>query len=57
MVFGLHGSNILAPIINAVLLPLTEANVRAFKNGVNPEHIINSQFLDSYVNMGDQVPL
>ena len=50
--FGLHGSNILAPIINAVLLPLTEANVRAFKNGVNPEHIINSQFLDSYVNMG-----
>jgi len=51
-VFGLHGSNILAPIINAVLLPLTEANVRAFKNGVNPEHIINSQFLDSYVNMG-----
>lgn len=55
--FGLHGSNILAPIINAVLLPLTEANVRAFKNGVNPKHIINSQFLDSYVNMGDQVPL
>ncbi|MGO5064217.1 PTS sugar transporter subunit IIC [Clostridium sporogenes] len=50
--FGLHGSNILAPIINAVLLPLTEANVRAFKNGVSPEHIINSQFLDSYVNMG-----
>ncbi|APQ75410.1 PTS sugar transporter subunit IIC [Clostridium botulinum] len=50
--FGLHGSNILAPIINAVLLPLTEANVRAFKNGVNPKHIINSQFLDSYVNMG-----
>ncbi|MGO5072447.1 PTS sugar transporter subunit IIC [Clostridium sporogenes] len=50
--FGLHGSNILAPIINAVLLPLTEANVRAFKNGVNPQHIVNSQFLDSYVNMG-----
>ncbi|APQ70353.1 PTS system, lactose/cellobiose IIC component family protein [Clostridium botulinum] len=36
----------------AALLPLTEANVRAFKNGVNPKHIINSQFLDSYVNMG-----
>ncbi|WP_125153489.1 PTS sugar transporter subunit IIC [Clostridium rectalis] len=50
--FGLHGSNILAPIINAVLLPLTEANVRALKNGVAAEHIVNSQFLDSYVNMG-----
>ncbi|NRZ99235.1 PTS system cellobiose-specific IIC component [Clostridium tetanomorphum] len=50
--FGLHGSNILAPIINAVLLPLTEANIKAFKNGVNPEHIVNSQFLDSYINMG-----
>ncbi|MGL5068763.1 MAG: PTS sugar transporter subunit IIC [Sarcina sp.] len=50
--FGLHGSNILAPIISAVLLPLTEANMAAAQAGAVPEHIINSQFLDSFVNMG-----
>lgn len=50
--FGLHGSNILAPIINAILLPLTTANVTAFGAGQIPENIINSQFLDSFVNLG-----
>lgn len=50
--FGLHGSNILAPIISAVLLPLTEANMSAAMAGQAPQHIINSQFLDSFVNMG-----
>lgn len=50
--FGLHGSNILAPIINAVLLPLTEANMHAIQNGLTPRFIVNSQFLDSYINMG-----
>jgi PTS system cellobiose-specific IIC component len=50
--FGLHGSNILAPVINALLLPLLLANTDAIKNGLQPENILNSQFLDSYVNMG-----
>ncbi|KAI3347296.1 PTS sugar transporter subunit IIC [Clostridium botulinum] len=50
--FGLHGSNILAPVINALLLPLLVLNTEAVKAGLEPEHIINSQFLDSYVNMG-----
>lgn len=50
--FGLHGSNILAPIISAVLLPLTEANTAAVQAGMAPEHIVNSQFLDSFINMG-----
>lgn len=50
--FGLHGSNILAPIINALLLPLLLANTEAVQAGMQPENILNSQFLDSYVNMG-----
>lgn len=50
--FGLHGSNILAPVINALLLPLLLANTEAITNGLQPENILNSQFLDSYVNMG-----
>ncbi|MBU3108149.1 PTS sugar transporter subunit IIC [Clostridium gasigenes] len=50
--FGLHGSNVLAPVINAILLPLTTLNIEAFNAGNKPENIINSQFLDSFVNMG-----
>lgn len=50
--FGLHGPNILGPIINAVLLPLTTANIDTLKLGNTPENIINSQFLDSFVNLG-----
>lgn len=50
--FGLHGSNILAPVINAVLLPLLEMNMLAVKSGQTPQYIFNSQFLDSYVNLG-----
>ncbi|AWK50794.1 PTS lactose transporter subunit IIC [Clostridium beijerinckii] len=51
-VFGLHGSNILAPVINALLLPLLMANTEAIKNGLQPENILSSQFLDSFVYMG-----
>lgn len=50
--FGLHGSNILAPVINAVLLPLLEMNMLAAKSGQAAQYIFNSQFLDSYVNLG-----
>ena len=44
--------NIMAPIINALLLPLTILNTEAFANGKPAEYILNSQFIDSYVNMG-----
>lgn len=50
--FGIHGSNIIAPVVNAVLLPMTLANTAAINAGKVPENIINSQFIDSYVNMG-----
>ncbi|EEH98264.1 MULTISPECIES: PTS sugar transporter subunit IIC [Clostridium] len=51
--FGLHGSNILAPVINSIFLALTAENMAAIAAG-NTEgiNIINSQFLDSYVNLG-----
>ena len=51
--FGLHGSNILAPVINGIFLALTAENMAAIAAG-NTEgvYIINSQFLDSYVNLG-----
>ncbi|MCR1950087.1 PTS transporter subunit EIIC [Clostridium sp. DSM 100503] len=51
--FGLHGSNILAPVINSIFLALTAENMAAIAAG-NTEgiNIINSQLLDSYVNLG-----
>ncbi|MEG0297162.1 MAG: PTS sugar transporter subunit IIC [Clostridium sp.] len=50
--FGLHGANIIGPIVNAVLLPLTTANVEAVAAGEKAQYIVNSQFLDSFVNLG-----
>ncbi len=51
--FGLHGSNILAPVINAIFLALTAENMAAIAAGnTQGINIINSQFLDSYVNLG-----
>ncbi|WP_300383297.1 PTS transporter subunit EIIC [Clostridium sp.] len=51
--FGLHGSNILAPVINAIFLALTAENMAAIAAGETQGiNIINSQFLDSYVNLG-----
>ena len=53
--FGLLGSNILAPIINALFLPLLTANTDAFNLGkanADIPNIVSSQFLDSYVNLG-----
>ncbi|MBU3103902.1 PTS sugar transporter subunit IIC [Clostridium gasigenes] len=49
---GLHGANLLGPIVNAVLLPLTTSNIEAFSLGQEPTSIITSQFLDSFVNLG-----
>ncbi|MBK1811272.1 PTS sugar transporter subunit IIC [Clostridium sp. YIM B02505] len=50
--FGLHGGNIVAPVSNAILLPMILANTEAFQAGLKPENILSSQFLESYVYMG-----
>lgn len=50
--FGLHGSNVLMPVVSAVFLPLTTENAAAVTAGGKATHLINSQFLDSYVNLG-----
>lgn len=50
--FGLHGSNMMLPIINGVLLPLTIANMHLVEIGQKPIYIINDQFLNSFVFFG-----
>lgn len=50
--FGLHGSNMMLPIVNGVLLPLIIDNMDMVKLGKAPTNIINDQFLNSFVFMG-----
>ncbi|WP_317311507.1 PTS transporter subunit EIIC [Clostridium thermobutyricum] len=50
--FGLHGSNMMLPIVQGVLFPLTIDNMKAIEMGHKAKYIINDQFLNSFCNMG-----
>lgn len=53
--FGLHGTNILAGIIEPLYLPLINANIEAFNAGVSAfdvKNIVTKPFFDSFVYMG-----
>ncbi|MFT4416541.1 PTS sugar transporter subunit IIC [Fredinandcohnia humi] len=53
--FGLHGSNILEPIIEAAYLPGLQENIELFSQGVSAKdvpHIITKPFIDVFVAMG-----
>ncbi|MGL4654326.1 MAG: PTS sugar transporter subunit IIC [Sarcina sp.] len=50
--FGLHGSNMMLPIVNGVLLPLTIDNMHRVADGLKPLYIVNDQFLNSFVFLG-----
>lgn len=50
--FGLHGSNILEPVMQTLYLPAIEANMAAFQAGLEVPHIVTKQFFDAFVHMG-----
>ena len=54
--FGLHGTNILGPIMETIYLPSIEANIEAFKDGVSVFSdqliVITKPFFDVYVHLG-----
>lgn len=50
--FGLHGTNILAPIFNTVYLTNANVNIEAFKAGGDIPHIVTSPFFDAFVHLG-----
>jgi cellobiose PTS system EIIC component len=53
--FGLHGTNILGPIMESIYLPLIEENQSLFSAGVSAfdvPYIVTKPFFDSYVFMG-----
>ncbi|MBU5439082.1 PTS sugar transporter subunit IIC [Tissierella sp. MSJ-40] len=50
--FGLHGANILDPIMNALYLPALEANAAAIQQGLAAPNVITRVFFDSYIHLG-----
>lgn len=50
--FGLHGTNILGPLLNAVYLPAINDNIAALQAGTAIPHIVTMPFFDAFVWMG-----
>lgn len=50
--FGLHGANILDPVMNSLYLPALEANASAIALGQAAPNVITRVFFDTYVHLG-----
>ncbi len=50
--FGLHGANIVEPLVQTMYLPALEANMAALSAGVSLPYIVTKPFLDAFVYMG-----
>lgn len=50
--FGLHGANMVEPLMQTINLPAIEANQAAIKAGEVAPYIVNKPFFDSFVNLG-----
>ena len=50
--FGLHGSNIIEPVMQAVYLPAINDNIAAFKAGTEITNIVTKSFFDGFVLLG-----
>lgn len=50
--FGLHGGNILDPIMNSLYIPALEANSSAIQQSLAAPNAITRVFFDSYVYLG-----
>lgn len=50
--FGLHGTNILGPVLNTVYLPAINDNIAALQANLPIPHIVTMPFFDAFVWMG-----
>ncbi|GAB6086310.1 PTS sugar transporter subunit IIC [Alkaliphilus crotonatoxidans] len=50
--FGLHGPNILEPVMQTMYLPALQANIAAFASGQVVPNIVTKPFFDAFVYMG-----
>jgi EAL domain-containing protein (putative c-di-GMP-specific phosphodiesterase class I) len=51
-IFGLHGTNIMEPVVNSVFVPNLELNSRAVEQGFEPTHMYSKEFFDIFVFPG-----
>ena len=50
--FGLHGSNIIDPVMQSVFAPAALENYDLIAKGLAPQWIVTKSFYDAFVNMG-----
>lgn len=50
--FGLHGGNVLAPLMETINTPAIDANISALANGESAPFIINKPFMTVFVHLG-----
>lgn len=50
--FGLHGANMIDPIMQTINAPAIEANMEAITAGHAAPYIVNKPFFDCFVNLG-----
>ncbi len=50
--FGIHGSNLMEPITNALYSPAMEANIAAAAAGEYPPFIFTRTFFDAFISIG-----
>ncbi|BBD15068.1 PTS sugar transporter subunit IIC [Melissococcus plutonius] len=51
--FGLHGANMIDPLMQTINMPAIEENMRALQSGKELPYIVNKPFFDSFVNLGE----
>lgn len=50
--FGIHGGNIMDPIMQSIYLPALNKNYDAVMNGLDAPNLITKSFFDAFVNIG-----
>lgn len=50
--FGLHGANMVDPLMQTINVPAIDANIKALEAGKKIPYIVNKPFFDSFVNLG-----
>ncbi|MGK0552327.1 PTS sugar transporter subunit IIC [Enterococcus faecalis] len=50
--FGLHGANMIDPLMQTINVPAIDANIKAVEAGKALPYIVNKPFFDSFVNLG-----
>ncbi|TZE80965.1 PTS sugar transporter subunit IIC [Calorimonas adulescens] len=50
--FGLHGANLLDPVMNVVYVPALQANAAAVQAGAHPQFLITRVFFDVFCHLG-----